>query len=96
MCFETISCAFLFTSWLRCCAVFPLEKSIFTIPLADLVQLIVLGVVISAVLLFQDTFFGHLLILAPAMAVATLLKLIGVIPALAYSSQSERSLELVH
>lgn len=91
MCLELISCAQIFTSFFKCWFCIPKTKATFVIPLIDLCEMIFCGVFISSVLLFQDTWFGHALIIVPAMSIGVCLKLFGVLPFLMFSTQKDDS-----
>jgi len=83
-----LGCWAIFTSWYRCLFCIPLTKAVMVIPLVDLAELIGVGVFISSVLLFQETWFGHALIIVPAMGISSLVKLLGVVPLLLFSTQN--------
>ena len=91
MCLELCSCVQIFTSFYRCWFCIPKTKATHYLPLLDLFELILCCLLISATLLWQDTWFGHLLIIVPSLTIAVLLKLFGVAPYLLFSTQKSTS-----
>lgn len=93
MCLEIGACLCIFTSFTRCFLCVPLTTGVTLLPLLDLMEFLSSVTFITCVVLFQDTFFGHVVILLPAIALSALIKLVGVIPLLVFSTQSTTTMD---
>ena len=91
MCLELAAVACILTSCFRCFLVFKPVSSIQRMPFLDLAVFLGTGSLIMAAMLFQDTWFGHMMVLLPAICFSEAFKLLFCLPTMLYLTTTDRT-----
>ena len=90
MCLEFAAVCCLLTSCMRCFIVFKPIMSIQRMPFLDLAVFLATGSLIMCAVLFQDTWFGHVKVVTPAICFSEAFKLFFCLPTMVYLTTTDR------